>query len=241
MQRRRIRPHNPGMLHAFGLGAASQLSLILSGLLVFLFAMPRRLVGALAAFGAGALIAAVSRDLLPDAHHLNLLQASFWALLGAGMFILGEHQVEKKFGAEGAGAALGIVVGAILDGVPESIIFGVQLAGGEPVSVAFIAAVFVSNIPQAVAPSADLKEAGWNWRRIAILWGWVVLACGVASLLGYGARGLASGVTGARMAAFACGGILAMLCNSLIPFAHERAKAAGLWMVVGFCSSFAIS
>jgi hypothetical protein len=43
------------------------------------------------------------------------------------------------------------------------------------------------------------------------------------------------------MAAFASGGILAMLCNSLIPFAHERSRAAGLWTVVGFCTSFAMT
>ena len=229
------------MLNAFGLGAVTQLSLVLSVFLVFLFTMPKRLVGALAAFGAGALIAAVSRDLLPDAHQLNLIQASIWAMLGASLFIVGEHRVHKKFGHEGPAAALGIVVGAILDGVPEAIIFGVQLASGEAVSIAFIAAVFVSNVPQAVAPSADLKDAGWSLGRIAGLWGWVVLACGVASLAGYGARGMADTVTGARMAAFACGGILAMLCNSLIPFAHDRAKGAGFWMVVGFCASFAIS
>lgn len=229
------------MLNAFGLGAVTQLSLVLSVFLVFLFTMPKRLVGALAAFGAGALIAAVSRDLLPDAHQLNLVQASIWAVLGASLFILGEQAVHRKFGDEGPAAALGIVIGAILDGVPEAIIFGVQLASGEAVSMAFIAAVFVSNVPQAVAPSADLKDAGWSLGRIAGLWGWVVLACGVASLAGYGARGLADTVTGARMAAFACGGILAMLCNSLIPFAHERAKGAGFWMVVGFCASFAIS
>ncbi len=229
------------MLNAFGLGAVTQLSLVLSVFLVFLFTMPKRLVGALAAFGAGALIAAVSRDLLPDAHQLNLIQASIWAMLGASLFIVGEHLVHKKFGDEGPAAALGIVVGAILDGVPEAMIFGVQLASGETVSMAFIAAVFVSNVPQAVAPSADLKDAGWSLGRIAGLWGWVVLACGVASLAGYGARGIADTVTGARMAAFACGGILAMLCNSLIPFAHDRAKGAGFWMVVGFCASFAIS
>ena len=43
------------------------------------------------------------------------------------------------------------------------------------------------------------------------------------------------------MAAFAAGGILAMLSNSLIPFAHDRAPAAGLWTVVGFCASFAMT
>jgi ZIP family zinc transporter len=229
------------MLYAFALGAGSQLSLVLSAVLVFVFTVPRRLVGALAAFGAGALIAAVARDLLPEAHQLQLLQASIWALLGALIFIAGEHYVHKKFGSEGAAGALGIVVGAIVDGVPEAIIFGIQLASGQPVSIAFLAAVFVSNIPQAIAPSADLASTGWNWRRVAGLWGWVVLACGIASLAGYGVRGLTDSVTGVRMAAFASGGILAMLCNSLIPFAQERAKAAGLWTVVGFCTSFAFT
>jgi ZIP family zinc transporter len=229
------------MLNAFALGAASQLSLILSGLLVFLVTMPRRLVGALAAFGAGALVAAVARDLLPQAHQLQLAQASAWALLGAAIFVLGEKYVEKKFGSEGAAAALGIVLGAILDGVPESIIFGIQLAGGERVSIAFLAAVFVSNIPQAIAPSAELATTGWRWQRVAALWGRVVLACGVASVAGFGVRVISNEVSGARMAAFASGGILAMLASSLMPFAHERCKEAGLWTVLGFCASFALT
>jgi ZIP family zinc transporter len=127
----------------------------LSGLTVFLVSVPKRLVGALPAFGAGALVAAVARDLLPEARVLQLAQASLWAMLGAVAFIVGERYVDRKFGSEGAAGALGIVVGAVVDGVPESIIFGIQLASGEPISVAFVAAVFVSNIPQAIAPSAD--------------------------------------------------------------------------------------
>jgi len=229
------------MLYAFALGAASQLSLVLSAVLVFVLTVPRRLVGILAAFGAGALIAAVARDLLPEANQLQLLQASIWALLGASVFIVGEHYVHKKFGSEGAAGALGIVVGAIVDGVPEAIIFGIQIASGQQVSIAFIAAVFVSNVPQAIAPSADLRSTGWSWQRVAGLWGWVVLACGIASLAGYAVRGLTDVATGVRMAAFASGGILAMLCNSLIPFAHDRARGAGFWMVVGFCASFAMT
>jgi ZIP family zinc transporter len=229
------------VLQAFALGAASQFSLIVSGLVVFLVTVPKRVVGGLAGFGAGALIAAVARDLLPEAHELALVQASSWAVLGAVAFLVGEHYVDRRFGSEGAAGALGIVVGSIVDGVPESIIFGIQLASREPVSVAFIAAVFVSNIPQAIAPSADLAGSGWNWRRVAGLWGWVVLACGIASLSGYGAAHAVGAVHGARMAAFAAGGILAMLSNSLIPFAHERCKGAGLWTVTGFCTSFAMT
>ena len=229
------------MLEAFALGAVAQMSLVLSGLAVFLVSIPRRWVGALAAFGAGALMAAVTRDLLPETHYVHPIQAALWALAGALVFLAGELFVEKKFGSEGAAGALGIVVGSIVDGVPESIIFGIQLARGQPLSIAFIAAVFVSNIPQAIAPSADLATAGWNWRRVAGLWGWVVLACGIASLLGDAMATVVASAHGARMAAFASGGILAMLTNSLLPFAHERNRNAGLWTVVGFCASFALT
>jgi ZIP family zinc transporter len=229
------------VLMAFVLGALSQLSLVISAVTVFLARVPTRLVGAMAAFGAGALIAAVARDLLPEVHELALWQSSLWAMIGAGAIITGEHIVEKKFGTEGPSAALGIVVGAIVDGVPESIIFGIQLASGAPISAAFIAAVFVSNIPQAIAPSADLAAAGWSWRRVCRLWSWVVLTCGTAAIVGYLAGRATSSINGARMAAFAAGGILAMVSNSLLPFAQQRSKGAGLWTVVGFCSSFAMA
>ena len=228
------------MLNAFALGAVTQLSLVLSGLIVFGVTVPRRTVGALAGFGAGALLAAISRDLLPEADSLQLIQSALWAMLGATAIMVGEHFVDERFGSEGPSAALGIVVGAVVDGVPEAIIFGIQLASGEAVSVAFIAAVFISNIPQAVAPSADLAAAGWNWRRVCGLWGWVVIACGVAAVAGFLAANAASRINGSRMAAFAAGGILAMLSNSLIPFAHERDRNAGLWTVLGFCTAFAI-
>ena len=118
------------MLTSFGLGALAQLSLVLSALAVFLVKVPRRTVGDLAGFGAGALIAAIATDLLPTAEVLEMWQVALWTMLGAGVFILGERFVDRKFGADGAGGPLGIVVGSIVDGVPESIIFGVQMARG---------------------------------------------------------------------------------------------------------------
>jgi zinc transporter, ZIP family len=229
------------MLTSFGLGALAQLSLVLSALAVFLVKVPRHTIGNMAGFGAGALIAAVATDLLPTAQVLETWQTALWAMLGAGVFLLGERFVDRKFGAEGAGGPLGIVVGSIVDGVPESIIFGVQIGRGAEVSLAFIAAVFISNIPQALAPSADLAEKGWTWRRIAGLWMWVLLACGVAAAVGNLLATNFAGANGARAAALASGGILAMLTNSLIPFAHERSAGAGTWTVFGFCSALALA
>lgn len=229
------------IITAFLLGVIAQSSLLFSGLATYIIKVPRHIVGGLASFGAGALIAAISLDLVPEAQHMDVTRVAFWMLAGAAIFILGDRYVEKKFGQDGSGGALGIIVGSVVDGVPESIIFGIQIASGADISVAFLAAVFVSNIPQAFAPSAELAESGWSWHRLAMLWFGVVLACGVASSLGYIAASSISQVDGMRMSAIAAGGIVAMLSDSLIPFAHERTKRAGLWTVVGFCSALAMT
>jgi ZIP family zinc transporter len=225
---------------AIWLGAVAQVSLLLSGLFATWVTVPRRIVGWLGAFGAGALISAVTFDLTAQAEALGGAGLTLWLLIGAAIFIGGDYAVDRRLGpggAEGdggAGGALGIVLGAIVDGVPESLIFGISLAAGSGISPAFLGAVIVSNIPQALAPSADLAAAGWSRARLALMWGAVVVACGLAAGLGY-AVGAALGSTGDRMAALAAGGVLAMLTNSLMPFAFQRGgQLSGLWTVVGF-------
>jgi ZIP family zinc transporter len=226
------------MLEALGLGTLAQSSLLLAGLLVCWVTVPRRLVGILAGFGAGALIAAVSFDLVAEAEGLASWELALWMLVGVAVFLGGDFIVERRFGSEGAGGSMGIVVGSVVDGVPESIIFGIQIATDFPVSISFLAAVFVSNIPQAMAPSADLAASGWSARRLGTLWLLVVVACGVAAALGFLAADATSAANGDRMAALAAGGLLAMLTNSLMPFAYSRGGAlAGAATVVGFCLS----
>jgi ZIP family zinc transporter len=196
------------------------------------------LIGVLAGFGAGALLAAISFDLIGETEGLDEWELGLWMLIGVAVFLLGDRFVERRFGSEGTGGAMGIVVGSVVDGVPESIIFGIQIATGLPVSASFLAAVLISNVPQAIAPSADLAAAGWSAPRLGRLWLLVVLACGLAAALGYAAADASSDVTGARMAALAAGGLLAMLTNSLMPFAYERGgELAGAATVVGFCLS----
>ena len=226
------------MLGAFGLGAVVQISLLVAGVVVCWVTVPRRVVGILAGFGAGAMIAAISFDLLAEAEDLEPWQLVAWMLVGVALFLAGDRIVERRFGDQGEGGAMGIVVGSVVDGVPESIILGIQLATGFPVSASFIGAILVSNVPQALAPSADLAAAGWGPRRLATLWSAVVLACGVAAALGWLAGDLSSGVTGSAMAAIAAGGLLAMLTDSLMPFAYEHGgELAGGATVLGFCLS----
>lgn len=229
------------MLQALILGAVGQSSLLISGLAVYWIKIPTKVVGWLAGFGAGALISAVAFDLIAQdmADAIANYELASWLLIGAFIFIGGDTLVEKRFGDDGSGGPLGIVLGAVVDGVPESLIFGIQLAAGLPISMAFLFAVWVSNIPQALAPSVDLAKQGWSKGKMAGVWGAVVIACGLASGLGYLVAGNFGSVNGARMAALAAGGLLAMLTNSLIPFAYERGgKFAGLGTVIGFVVSY---
>ena len=111
------------MLDAFLLGAAAQSALVLSGLAVYLVKVPKKVVGAFAGFGAGALLAAIAFDLIPQGEGLQYGQLALWLLIGGGVFIVSDALVESKFGEGGGSGALGIVVGAVVDGIPESLIF----------------------------------------------------------------------------------------------------------------------
>jgi ZIP family zinc transporter len=248
------------VIQAVLLGAAAQAALLLSGLAVYVVKVPRRAVGALAGYGAGALLGAIAFDLIPQGEELPNAEIALWLLIGAAVFVVADWFVETRLGGDspkagedaGGGAAgdardsggsgggpLGIVVGSVVDGVPESLIFGIQLAAGQGISVAFLAAVFVSNIPQALAPSVDLAASGWKPMRMALMWGVVVVACGLAAGVGFLVAD-AIGLSGARAATFASGGLLAMMTNSLMPFAFERGGAlAGIMTVVGFAVSVA--
>ena len=224
------------LLEAFGLGLIAQSSLFLAGLVVCWITVPTRVVGVLAGFGAGAMIAAIAFTLVPEGlADIAGWEFALWMLIGVVIFLVGDAIVDRRFGTEGAGGSMGIVVGSVVDGVPESLIFGIQIGAGITVSPSFLAAVFVSNIPQAIAPSADLRATGWSAARLARLWGVVVLACGLAAALGYLGTQASSQVLGDRAAAVAAGGLLAMLTNSLMPFAFERGGAlAGAATAVGF-------
>ncbi|MFL5777423.1 MAG: hypothetical protein ACJ761_00640, partial [Chloroflexota bacterium] len=200
-------------------------------------------VGAIAAYGAGALVGAIAFDLVPESARLSALDTSVWLLIGGLVFAVADRFVDSRFGGDGGatsgGNPIGIVVGSVVDGVPESVIFGIGVATGLPLSLSFLAAVFISNVPQALAPSADLAKT-WPPVRLAAMWLAVVLVCGLAAAVGYASAVVLPAETGARAAAFAAGGLLAMLTDSLIPFAYEKGGIeAGVFTVVGFAVALA--
>jgi ZIP family zinc transporter len=229
------------MLEAIGLGALAQVTLLLSGLIVFWISIKDRHVGWLAGLGAGMMLAAVAFDLTDEAEALGGLGLAIWFVIGGTVFLVAERIVDTRFGSD-EGSALGIVLGSVIDGVPESLIFGIGIATGDPISVSFLAAVMISNLPQAIAPSADLRAQGWSMARLATMWAAVIVSCGVASGLGFLAATVDPAAIGDRAAGVAAGGILAMLALSLVPFAVQRGgRSAAVFLVAGFALSVALS
>ena len=236
----------------WGLFAGS--SLILGGVIALVFPIRERLLGLIMAFGAGVLISAVSFELVAEAFETAAGSGSlaFGLAAGALTFFIGDALVDRMGGegrkkmkgpaVAGGGSGLAIVLGIVLDGIPESAVIGLGLIEGTGVSVAVIAAVFLSNLPEAIAATTGLDAGGWKHSRIIGLWVVVTLVSGLASLLGYVALDSAGPEALAFVLAFAGGAILTMLADTMMPEAFEHGgKAVGLVTTLGFGLAFALT
>jgi zinc transporter, ZIP family len=170
-------------------------------------------------------------------------------LLGAAVFSVGDWRLAARgggdrkdpTGAQADGRALAIVLGSVLDGIPESFVLGLTVLQGG-VSLALLVAVVLSNLPEGMSSSSGLKAAGWPRSRVMAMWSVVVLVSALASAAGYAMLDPASGGTGALVEAFAGGALLAMLANSLLPEAYDvEGVVTGPLVVVGFAVSLALS
>jgi ZIP family zinc transporter len=212
-------------------------SLVVGALLGLVRKWPDRLVGAVLAFGAGALISAVSFDHFAEGLHLGS-DAAVGAGLAAGAltYFFLDRAVELRFsspGSDDAGPALAL--GAFLDGIPEQMVLGIGIATGEGVSVGLLAAIFVSNLPEAIGSSTDMKAEGRTPRTILWIWVAVALVCTAASAVGFAVADEAGGDLKAAINGFAAGALLVMMIDSMIPEASKKAgRIAGLVTALGF-------
>jgi zinc transporter, ZIP family len=240
------------MAAAFLWGLIAGSSLLIGGAVALRFAISQTLLGLIMAFGAGVLISAVAYELVNEAFHTSAGSGGVGLGLfaGAGAFFAGDFLIDRmggegrkqSGGEQASGSGLAIVLGIVLDGIPESIVIGLGLLEGGGVSVAVIAAVFLSNLPEAVAATTGLALAGWAHARIMYLWTAVMAVCAFASLLGYAAFDSASPRTVAFVLAFAGGAILTMLADTMMPEAFKHGgKLAGIATTFGFALAFALT
>ena len=144
--------------------------------------------------------------------------------------------------ADQPGSGLALAIGALLDGVPESIVIGVRLIGGGVVSAVTVLAVFLSNVPEGLCSAAGMKQAGRSRRFIFGVWTGIAVISSIAALFGYVMVGRFAPAWIAAITAFAAGAILAMLADTMIPEAFEEAHDfTGLITVIGFLSAFVLS
>lgn len=238
----------------WGLLAGS--ALLIGAVVGYFTRVPRRVIASVMAFGAGVLLSAVSFDLIAEAHEQGgLIPVTIGAAAGAlaytGANVLLARQGarhRKRSGDEqpseqeqpGSGSA--IAVGALLDGVPESVVIGASLLAGGPVSLVTVIAVFLSNVPEGLSSAAGMRQAGRTRRYVFLLWTAIALVSGAAALAGYALLGDAPPEVLATVTALAAGAILAMVADTMVPEAFEDAHLlVGLITVLGFLTAFALS
>jgi zinc transporter, ZIP family len=235
---------------AFGWGALGAAALLIGALVAYLLSPSRRVIAVVMALGTGLLIGSVSYELVDDAlEHQAVAWVALMVLVGAATFTVGDWLLERggggdrkdPTGAQTEGSPLAIVLGSVLDGIPESFVLGLTVLQGG-VSVSLLAGVVLSNLPEGMSSSSGLKAAGWPQGRVVLMWSAVVLVSALAAAAGYALLDPASGRTGALVEAFAGGALLAMLADTLLPEAYAvEGVFTGPLVVAGFAVSLALS
>lgn len=231
-------------------------ALVIGAAVAWLVEVPRRMVASIMAFGAGVLISALSFDLVDEAEELGGLTPTVLGFLAGALVYVAANLVLARYGArhrkrsgeeqaseaEQAGSGTAIAIGALLDGVPESVVLGLSLVSGGGVGVPVLAAIFISNLPEGLSSAAGMKRSGRSARYVFGVWGGIALASGLAAMAGCVLLDGASPTTIAAITATAAGAILAMVADTMIPEAFERTHLyVGLLATIGFLCAFTLS
>jgi ZIP family zinc transporter len=230
-------------------------ALVIGAAVAWWVRVPPKIVAAIMAFGAGVLISALAFELVDEAVRRGGASATISGfLVGAITYVTANALLDRR-GARhrkrsgdqqpsedqkpGSGAA--IAIGALLDGIPESVVLGLSLLVGGGVSPAVLAAIFISNIPEGLSSAAGMKQAKRGAGYVFGVWGGIAIASGLAALIGYATLDGVSPSIIAVITAIAAGAILAMLADTMIPEAFEKAHVlTGLITALGFLTAFAV-
>jgi ZIP family zinc transporter len=237
------------MGEAFFWGLVGGSSLLIGAVLGVVLRERPRLTGLVLAFGAGTLVSALTFELTREAYRLGGADAVAIGLAaGALAYFTGDHLVnktgaERRMSMKGEQAAIpatALLLGAVLDGIPESAVIGLSLLDEPTVSVPVLAAVFISNLPEGFASGTGMKDRGLP--HVVAVWSLVVLVCAASAGAGYFLLDGASGNWVGGVQAFAAGAVLTMLVDTMVPEAlKEGGKPAGLVTVLGFALAFLLS
>lgn len=220
----------------YGLFAGS--TLVLGALLGLYLKISRRTIAVIMSFGAGVLISALAFDLMDEAYRLGGFDSpTIGFAVGAILYVVGDWAVNQWGGhfrkdtinkrhlarkpAEAGGSGLAIFIGALLDGIPETMSIGVGLLAGKGVGFVVVIAVFLSNLPEGISGAVSMSRAGWTKRNVFLMWSAVALMCSLSSVFGYQVLGHSGPDARAVVLAIAAGAILAMVAATMIPEAFD--------------------
>ncbi|GAB2790327.1 ZIP family zinc transporter [Hymenobacter luteus] len=249
-------------------GLVSGSALLLGAAIGYFAHVPQRLIAAIMAFGSGVLISTLSFDLMEEAYRQGGFDATAVGFVGgAAVYTFanwllarqgaknrkrsGKHQARERQAVQqgqteasdpGSDNGMALAIGALLDGIPESIVIGLSMLAGGAVSMVAVVAIFLSNLPEGLSSAAGMRKAGRTPAYVLGLWAGIALVSGVASLVGYTVFSGFSSEVVAATTAVAAGAVLAMIADTMIPEAFEVAhNFTGLITVLGFLVSFVLS
>lgn len=231
-------------------GLISVLPLILGAMLGVYFKVPQKVVGWISAFGAGTMIAALTFGLMEESFNLGGFDNSILGFLAGGLlFVIGDFIIikiggrgHKKYYDAASSTGEGIVLGAILDGIPESVALGIGFALNPTVGLLVLVGIIAANLPEGLSSAYDLKKQGKTIGDILFIWGMVSVVCLTFVILGYAVFSNFSSSVVATFESVAAGAILAMLAATMMPEAYkESGVSTSTATVFGFLLTFIIS
>ena len=238
------------MVEAFAWGALGASALLVGALISYQLAPTRQVIAVVMALGSGLLIGSVSFELVDEALKTQTVAwVGLLVLAGAAVFTVGDWLLERRgggdrkdpSGAQAAGSPLAIVLGSVLDGIPESFVLGLTVLQGG-VSLSLLAGIALSNLPEGMSSSSGLKAAGWPRGRVVAMWLIVIAVSALSAVAGYVVLDPSSGQPGALVQGFAAGALLAMLADTLLPESYDvEGVLTGPLVVAGFAASIALS
>lgn len=226
-------------------GGLSGSAVLIGALAALFWRIPKRIIGFTMAFGTGVLIGASAYELLGESlENGGVMAAGLGFIVGALVFTILDLIVSRKGASKrkrshtqdsDQGSGLAIFIGTVMDAIPESIMIGASLLAGQGVSFLLVIAIFISNIPEGLSSTTGLLKGGYTKMKIFVLWTTVLVISALSSWGGYFFLENASEAFMAFIAAFAGGGIVAMVSSTMMPEAYEEGGP-----IVGFLAALGL-